>query len=607
VEREAIERATRLLRLATALADATSVETVAEVVIRDGMTTVGADAAAFALLNPASGAPGAPLEFQIVRRVGFPEPMNERFQRWPLRAGRPLSDAVLTRRPVLLSSTAEWRERYPDMAAMTPELEFQAMANIPVVVQGTAIAGITFSFREPRPFDEPSRTFLATVGEQCGIALGRARAFEAERRARDRSAFLAEASRLLATSLEYEATLDAVARATVPRLADWCAVDVIENPAAAAWPPRLQRLAVVHEDPAKVRLAEELERRYPPDWSAPTGIALALRDRTPVFLPAIGDEMLVAGARDAHHLELLRAFRFGAAIIVPLIARERTLGALTLIMSESGRRYDEEDLALATALAGRAAIAVDNARLFREAERARRQAEEANQAKSDFLARMSHELRTPLNAIAGYTELIEIGIHGPVTDAQRDALKRVQRSGNGLRSIIDDVLSFARLESGRMQYRFTNVPLDATLAGLEALVGPQLRARGLEYEHRRADPGITVWADAEKLEQIMLNLLTNALKFTERGTVTVECEARPDEVLVHVRDTGPGIPAEKLEAIFEPFVQAQAALTRTSTGSGLGLPISRDLARAMGGDVTVESTPGVGSTFTVRLPRRSPA
>ena len=241
-----------------------------------------------------------------------------------------------------------------------------------------------------------------------------------------------------------------------------------------------------------------------------------------------------------------------------------------------------------------------------EAEAARREAEAANRGKSEFLAVMSHELRTPLNAIGGYTELIELGIRGPVTDEQRLDLARIQQSQRHLLGLINGVLNYARVEAGAVIYDVEDVPLGEVLSACEALIAPQVRARGLTLHYTPVD-GMRARADSDKVQQIVLNLLSNAVKFTEPGgRVSLRCDAGGDDgariVRVEVRDSGIGISPEQLARVFEPFVQVDAKLTRTREGTGLGLAISRDLARGMGGDLVASSTLGVGSTFTLTLP-----
>jgi signal transduction histidine kinase len=239
-----------------------------------------------------------------------------------------------------------------------------------------------------------------------------------------------------------------------------------------------------------------------------------------------------------------------------------------------------------------------------EAQRARETAEEANRSKTNFLSAMSHELRTPLNAIGGYAQLMEMGLHGPVTAEQREVLTRIVRSQAHLLALIEDLLGFAQLEAGRVRFAVEEVRLSETVAELEGLVETQAAARKVRLGFAATGPGIRAMADRDKVRQVALNLVVNAIKFTpEGGEVAVECMAEADRVRLQVRDTGIGIPTEQLERIFEPFVQGERAPDRAAEGVGLGLAISRELARGMGGEVTVASAPGAGSTFTLILPR----
>lgn len=241
-----------------------------------------------------------------------------------------------------------------------------------------------------------------------------------------------------------------------------------------------------------------------------------------------------------------------------------------------------------------------------DAERvARTEAEQTNKAKSDFLANMSHELRTPLNAISGYVDLLLMGIRGPITEQQTQDLGRVKSSGQYLLSLVNDVLNFARLGAGQVSTNIQEVPLNTTLAGIDAMIAPQVKTKKLEYRFEACDPTLTVRADQDKMRQILLNLITNAVKFTDAGgSITLACHAEECRVHTVVSDTGRGIHPDRLISIFEPFVQIDRHLTASSQqGVGLGLAISRELARKMSGDLTVVSSPGKGSTFTMTLPR----
>jgi PAS domain S-box-containing protein len=242
---------------------------------------------------------------------------------------------------------------------------------------------------------------------------------------------------------------------------------------------------------------------------------------------------------------------------------------------------------------------------FRAVEAARRiaEAEAANRTKSEFLAAMSHELRTPLNAIGGYVELMAMGLGGPVTEEQQGYLDKVQRSQRHLLQIISDLLNFSRIEAGQIEYEIAPVRLGESIATVGAMLEPQSIEKEIELVLGPCPEGLAALADRVKVEQIILNLCSNAVKFTEAGgRVEVSCENRGDRVAVSVSDTGVGIAPEDVERVFEPFVQLGRGLTSRQEGTGLGLAISRDLARAMGGDLTVRSELGKGSTFTLTLP-----
>jgi signal transduction histidine kinase len=259
----------------------------------------------------------------------------------------------------------------------------------------------------------------------------------------------------------------------------------------------------------------------------------------------------------------------------------------------------------------RARLMTENARLYeaeraarKEAELARTEAENANRAKSEFLANMSHELRTPLNAIAGYVELLDMEIRGPITPTQREDLARIKVSQRLLLRLVNDVLNFAKLESGHVSVSMKAVSVKDVLSSIEPLVLPQLMSKELHFDTEMCSEDLRAAADPEKLEQILLNLLSNAIKFTPPdGSIHLSCESTETTVSIKIADTGRGIPLEKQDRIFDPFVRVDEGFARKTEGTGLGLAISRNLARAMGGELAVKSTPGSGSTFTITLER----
>ncbi|HUP90150.1 MAG TPA: HAMP domain-containing sensor histidine kinase [Longimicrobiales bacterium] len=298
--------------------------------------------------------------------------------------------------------------------------------------------------------------------------------------------------------------------------------------------------------------------------------------------------------------------------LLPMLATACRGEMATLISAAQIRIADErteQAVALAQALSDANDLlheqAVELEAQAEELDRAREAADVANRAKSEFLTTMSHELRTPLNAISGYVQLLEIGIHGPLNEAQLDALQRVDKSQRHLLHLINEVLSLARIEAGGVDYDITTVDTGEMIRDLTPLIEPQA-ANKEQTLLIRVEKSPVVRADREKLAQVVLNLLSNAVKFTKAGgSITITADYGNDDAscaFITVADTGPGIPADKLESVFEPFIQVNRGPTRSAEGTGLGLSISRDLAHGMGGTLTVESTMGVGSAFTVTLP-----
>ena len=422
-----------------------------------------------------------------------------------------------------------------------------------------------------------------------------------------RALFLAEISKTLFESLDYEQTLSNIARMAMPELGAWCIVDILEK-------ERIRRLAVFHPDPDRQSLVKELELSYPPSEDDIIGAPRILETQQPELVPEVTDDLLATAHLDKKHLGILRALGFCSYMVVPLKARGKLLGAITFIAADESQRYTPRDLLFAEDLAGRAAVAMDNARLYEEAKQAKEEAVAAvsraalaDRAKTDFLATMSHELRTPLNAIAGYAELLELGMRGPVTEQQREAIARIRRSEQHLLGIVNDILMFAKTETGRIPLKLENTTVTSVLGSVRFLVEPLLAANEIRLTQEGCSEEMSVVADRDRLNQILVNLLSNAVKFSPRGgEVRILCEVKEHLVAINVEDDGHGIAADKLEEIFEPFVQLSSGLTRTAEGSGLGLAISRELARLMGGDVTVRSELGKGSTFTLTLPMSAP-
>jgi PAS domain S-box-containing protein len=424
-----------------------------------------------------------------------------------------------------------------------------------------------------------------------------ARDVTAQKRQEAALRFLADASKLLAEVLDVPSTLQRVAGLAVPHFADWCAVDLL-GPGGS-----LRRMAVAHVDPAKVELAHELQRRYAPDPNARLGVWNVLRTGRSELLSEIPDALLAETAKDPDMLRILRELGLKSYMGVPLTVRGQTLGVLTFIGAESGRRYEPADLRLAEDLAQRAAVAIENARLYGELK-------ESDRRKDEFLAMLAHELRNPLAPIRNALQVMKMpGANGAAIEQARQMTERQVRH---MVRLVDDLLDVSRIMRGKIELRKERVELAAVIASAVETAQPIVDAQGQELVVAVPPEPLWLVADPTRLAQVVANLLQNAAKFSERAGriwLTVERDGgegggRPaPSAVVHVRDEGSGIRADLLPHVFDLFVQGDRSLERRQGGLGIGLTVVRQLVEMHGGAVTASSAgPGQGSEFVVRLP-----
>jgi len=371
-------------------------------------------------------------------------------------------------------------------------------------------------------------------------------------------------------------------------MADWAVVYGLDDDG------RPIRLDIAHHDDSMLALAREL-RDMPivPDSAHP--VLEVIRTRRSRIVADVSDATLAEMTGSERELEIMRALGVRAFMLVPMIGRGRVLGAIALVSSDPERRFDGSDLALAEDVAMRAALAVDNAALYSQAQR-------ANQTKADFLAIVSHDLRTPLTAIMGYADLLEMGVPEPIPDASRERVQRIRTSARHLLYLLNELLAFARLDSKREQAESIALDVRDVVRDVAQVIDPLTQQRGLTFVVELPDTPVSLSSDPDKLRQILLNLAGNAVKFTERGEVRISLRVQtPRTVLLAVSDTGPGIADRHRELIFEPFWQLDATQPGRGGGTGLGLSVVKRLANLLGARVSVDSKPGAGSTFMVAL------
>jgi PAS domain S-box-containing protein len=433
---------------------------------------------------------------------------------------------------------------------------------------------------------------LSPIRDQAGAVIGAskiARDITERQRASQRAALLAEVGAVLAGTLQYETTLKTVANMAVPAIADWCAVDIQGEER------KLEQLAVAHVDPAKIDLARTIRSRYE-EPSSPYGAASVVRTGLPALVKEITDDMIVASAHgDEERIRMVRSLGLRSYMIVPLTAHGRTFGALTLATAESGRVYSDDDFRFAQDVAFRAALAVDNARAYEEAQM-------ANRLKDEFLATLSHELRTPLNAILGYSRLLRSGMIS--AGKHEHALQIVERNATALTQIVGDILDVSRIISGKIRLNVQPVDLPRVVSDAVETLLPAADAKHIRVQTILDPRAAPISGDPDRLQQIVWNLVSNAVKFTPKGgLVQVRLARVNSHVEIVVSDNGIGISPDFLPHMFERFRQADSGTTREHGGIGLGLAIVRHIVELHGGTIHAASGgPDTGSTFRVRLP-----
>jgi PAS domain S-box-containing protein len=409
-----------------------------------------------------------------------------------------------------------------------------------------------------------------------------------QKRAEESSRFLAAASAALAGVVDFESTLQKLVKLAVPYFADWSAIDIVEDAG-------LRRLAVTHKDPDKIQIAHELIREYPPDLHAKGGVAAVLRAGKAEMLSDISDDLLQAAARDERHLSLIRSLGLRSYVCVPLIVSGETIGVLTFATAESGRRYSDADLSLAMDLAHRAAVAIENTRLY-EALR------DTDRRKDEFLATLAHELRNPLAPIRNSLQILKMPRVDPETiERSREMMDRQVQQ---LVRMVDDLLDVSRVMRGKIELRKERVELASVVARAIETAQPLIEAQTHELTVNLANESLPLDADPVRLSQVLGNLLTNAAKYTDRnGRIRVTAAREGDEAVLRILDNGIGLAPDMLPHVFDLFVQADHSSTKAQGGLGIGLTLVKNLVGMHGGSVSAHS-PGLGQgcEFVVRLP-----
>lgn len=464
----------------------------------------------------------------------------------------------------------------------------RALYGVPLLRDGKVIGVAHIGSLTAHEFSDEDKLLFRTMVSRATSVIVKAQIVDDLRRTETAQRFLSEASRQFAESLDVQATSAKIARLAVPAIADWCIVDLLVDGV-------LRRVSVAHVDNGKEELARTLERQYPTDPCETSGIPHVLRTGLPEWQAEIADADLAASARDAEHLRILRELGLKSYIIVPIVARDRVLGAIALVTAESKRRYSDADVRVAEDLAGRVATAIENARLYTEAQ-------QAVALREQVLAIVSHDLRNQLGVIAMGADLLARKAEAAAINPEaKKTLDTIRRTTTTMQGLLGDLLDMASIQAGRLSFEPEIVDIRLLLEDACEAHQSSARAHGLGLTYECPPSAIAVRGDRKRILQVLGNLLGNAIKFTQSGgAIDIDATVDDTHVTVAVKDTGRGIAPDDLPNIFEAY---RTGHLDTGTGSGLGLYISEGIVQRHGGRMWVESEVGKGSTFFFTLPR----
>jgi len=587
--RRARDDATEALERQTATADIlrvisgspTDVHPVFEAIVQSGTRLF--EGAAVAVARPENGQ---------VRLMAIAERDPEQARKWRERFPFPLTRDYMHGAAILDCTVIDM----PDVLDMSgfesgkrnfAASGYRAMTVVPMVKDNAAIGTIAVIRAAAGPLTEKQIALLKTFADQAVIAIENVRLFNEIRESLDQQTATAEVLGVISSSIADTAPV----------------FDKILESCERLFAGRIVGLNLVRED-GQLHIGayhgahrEEFERIFPLPVTAESGSGLSIVERRVVHYPdAEHGEGVPARTRQG-----CKTIGIKSAIFAPLLWEGRGMGAI-FVGRDHVSSFSEKEIALLKTFADQAVIAIENVRLFNEIQEKSRQLEVASRHKSEFLANMSHELRTPLNAIIGFTRIVMRRSQEKLEPLQYENLEKILTSGQHLLALINSILDLSKIEAGRIEVHPGHVGLAPVLEQCVRTVEPLVKADTVRLVKEFDQTLSEIYVDEEKLRQIIINLLSNAAKFTERGSIRLQAHAANGSVAIAVADTGTGIPADKLSLIFEEFEQADASSTRVHGGTGLGLAIARRLARLMGGDIAVESTLGSGSTFTLTLP-----